>query len=349
MSPATRVAAPDESRARHPLPPGLEAPEGTEWIGRGLPDGTPGLVRVVLSTWNSERHLRPLLDSVLAQAWSPLELVVRDDGSKDSTPAILREYAARHENLRVELGPNIGMVRSYFRLLHAYAPGAAALALCDHDDVWHAGKIARAMAWLAEHGRAHGEAAPAMYCGRLRIVNENGEFLELAPVPERPLRIGNALVENVAGACTMVLNAPARDVMLGTTDLKGLRWPDWWYYLVMTALGTVLFDNEPHIDYRRHAGNTVGSPSGWNRIKAAWRMLHDGSLLRQLGEQADALRRNYGTRLDPGARAIVERYLERPRSLAGRVRLALAPGLYRQRSFDGLVVRVLLFFAGRSG
>ena len=42
---------------------------------------TPGLVRVLLSTYNSARFIRPMLDSVLAQTYAPLELWVRDDGS----------------------------------------------------------------------------------------------------------------------------------------------------------------------------------------------------------------------------------------------------------------------------
>lgn len=344
----TSVAGEPRVQHGHPVPAGLEAPAGTEWLGRGVPDGTPGLVRVILSTWNSERHVRPLLDSVLAQDYRPLELVVRDDGSADATPAILREYAARHDNLRVELGPNIGMVRSYFRLLHAYAPGADFLALCDHDDVWHGGKIARAAEWLAGHARAHGQGAPAMYTGRLRIVDEEGRFLELAGVPARPMTIGNALVENVAGACTMLLNAPARDLMLETRDVTGVRWPDWWYYLVMCSLGTVLFDAEPQIDYRRHGGNAVGSPSGWNRVRFAWRQARDGVMMRQLTAQAEALRRVYGTRLPSEARAILEEFLERPRTLPARLRQALGARIHRQRRAEGLVIRTMLFLAGRS-
>ena len=164
---------------------------------------TPGLVRVLLSTYNSERFLRPLLDSVLAQTYSPLELWVRDDGSRDSTPEILAEYARRFAGrIRVDAAPNVGMVRSYFALLRDAGREAEFTAFADHDDVWHADKIERAIRTL----RAHGENTPLMYTGRLHIVDDQLRHLANSLLPARPLSFPNALVENVAAACTMVVN-----------------------------------------------------------------------------------------------------------------------------------------------
>src|SRR5688500_4672665 len=106
---------------------------------------TPGLVRVLLSTYNSARFVRPLLDSVLAQTYAPLEVLVRDDGSRDETPAILAEYASRFPGrIRVDAAANVGMVRSYFTLLREAGRDAEFSAFADHDDVWHADKIERA-------------------------------------------------------------------------------------------------------------------------------------------------------------------------------------------------------------
>jgi glycosyltransferase involved in cell wall biosynthesis len=105
---------------------------------------TPGLVRVLLSTYNGAQFVRPLLDSVLAQTHNPLELWVRDDGSHDETPEILSEYARRFpESMRVDLGTNLGAVPSYFTLLRNAGVGAEFTALCGHDDVWHPDKIER--------------------------------------------------------------------------------------------------------------------------------------------------------------------------------------------------------------
>ncbi|MFL5607954.1 MAG: glycosyltransferase family 2 protein [Gemmatimonadaceae bacterium] len=304
---------------------------------------TSGLVRVILSTYNSERFIRPLVDSVLAQTHAPLELWVRDDGSRDATPEILRDYATRHpERVHLELGPNIGMVDSYFSVIRAAGRDAEYTAFCDHDDVWHPGKVARAVEVL----RAHGGAAPLMYTGRLRIMDHAGVHIGGSLLPSRELSFRNALVENVAAACTMVMNQAARDLLLTQQNLGGVVWPDWWFYLLVSAFGTVLYDETPWVDYRRHGGNAVGSPTGWRRVQEGWRIVRRGQLPTRLLAQARALRREFGSRLPESSRTALAEFLDRPASLAGRARHAATCGVYRQRAIDGAVIRLLLLTAG---
>ncbi len=53
------------------------------------------LVSIALCTCNGAAYLRPLLDSLLTQTHTPLEIVVVDDASTDETPALLATYADR--------------------------------------------------------------------------------------------------------------------------------------------------------------------------------------------------------------------------------------------------------------
>ncbi len=50
------------------------------------------LISVIMAAYNAERHLREALESVLAQDWSPFEVVVVDDGSTDATPEIAQSF-----------------------------------------------------------------------------------------------------------------------------------------------------------------------------------------------------------------------------------------------------------------
>ena len=52
-------------------------------------------VTVLLTTYNSERFVREQIDSILRQRGVELHLVARDDGSTDSTHAILDGYEER--------------------------------------------------------------------------------------------------------------------------------------------------------------------------------------------------------------------------------------------------------------
>jgi glycosyltransferase involved in cell wall biosynthesis len=53
-------------------------------------------VSVVICTYNQEQFVRDTLDSVLAQDYPELEIIVTDDGSTDGTPGILTEYEQRY-------------------------------------------------------------------------------------------------------------------------------------------------------------------------------------------------------------------------------------------------------------
>lgn len=62
----------------------------------GLPanDRAPA-VSIGMPVYNGERHIRPALESLLAQTFADFELIISDNASTDGTESICREYAAR--------------------------------------------------------------------------------------------------------------------------------------------------------------------------------------------------------------------------------------------------------------
>ena len=57
-------------------------------------------VQVLLSTYQGEQFLEEQMESLLRQTWKNLEILVRDDGSKDNTRKILEHYSENYENIR---------------------------------------------------------------------------------------------------------------------------------------------------------------------------------------------------------------------------------------------------------
>ena len=51
------------------------------------------LISVIVPIYNVEKYLRACVDSILAQNYSNLEVILVDDGSPDGCPAICDEYA----------------------------------------------------------------------------------------------------------------------------------------------------------------------------------------------------------------------------------------------------------------
>ncbi len=74
------------------------------------------LVSVIMAAYNAAEHIGEALDSVLAQDWRPLEVVVVDDGSTDDTAAVVRRYPdvvyVRQDNQGPSAARNAAVERS---------------------------------------------------------------------------------------------------------------------------------------------------------------------------------------------------------------------------------------------
>ncbi len=90
------------------------------------------LVNVIIPVYNGERFLRESLESVFAQTFQDYEIVCVNDGSKDSSLAILNEYRDR---IKVVQQANIGQAGA--RNAGANIGIATYLAFLDQDDRWY--------------------------------------------------------------------------------------------------------------------------------------------------------------------------------------------------------------------
>lgn len=67
------------------------------------------LISVIVAAYNIEAYLPRCLDSLLAQTYRPIQVIVVDDGAKDTTPEICDKYAAEHEEIQVIHRANGGL------------------------------------------------------------------------------------------------------------------------------------------------------------------------------------------------------------------------------------------------
>lgn len=104
------------------------------------------LVSVVIPAYNYERFLPAAIDSVLAQTYYPIELVVVDDGSTDGTHCVLGAYGDRIRSIRKK---NAGL--SAARNTGIRAANGDFIAFLDADDLWMPEKIERQMEIYAKH------------------------------------------------------------------------------------------------------------------------------------------------------------------------------------------------------
>jgi glycosyltransferase involved in cell wall biosynthesis len=123
------------------------------------------LVSVVTTTWNAADYLRETIESVLAQTYAPLEIIVVDDGSTDHTARVCASFGDRVRYIHQEkdsAGGSTAVVKAFAAARGKY------LAPLDHDDRWLPEKIERQV--------AAAEASPqagAVFT-RFRIIDSGG-------------------------------------------------------------------------------------------------------------------------------------------------------------------------------
>ena len=205
---------------------------------------TVPLVSCVVAVFNGERYLAESLQSVLAQTYPRLELIVVDDGSIDGTAQVIADFGRRVRCIRET---NSGLAAARNRGIAA-ASGDF-LAFLDADDVWLPDKIARQM----ERFRTR----PALEVSVTFIQNfwseEHGPGVEAAPADLRPM----------PGYCspTMVARRSVFErVGLYAPDLKTGACRDWF---IRAREANVVFDMLSDVLVRRrlHAANMSRRPA----------------------------------------------------------------------------------------
>lgn len=106
---------------------------------------TPPKVTVLMPVYNAERYLREAVDSILCQTFTDFEFLAIDDGSADSSAAILNSYT--DPRLRVVQNPrNLGLTAT---LNAGLAQGKGEyIARMDADDISLPERFARQVAFL---------------------------------------------------------------------------------------------------------------------------------------------------------------------------------------------------------
>lgn len=309
-------------------------------------------VDILLATYNGEPFLEEQLDSILGQTHRDWRIVVRDDGSSDATPEILRRYAARDPG-RIRIVKdgrgNLGVKENFSTLLRlAEAPYAMT---CDQDDVWLPEKIAACLAKARELESRFGQDMPVLAHCDLRVVDR--DLREIHPSyrryqhidPNNSRRLRRALLQNPAIGCGNLFNR--RLAELSAPVPPDARGHDWWLSLIAAARGRIGHVNGALALYRQHGENDNGAKN-WSLPAVARKLLTDGpgmvrrnrSILRGSQRQAGALLALHGEFMSAEDRQVVARYA----SIAERDPLSRRVDLIRNGIFfDGYLKNAGLF------
>ena len=289
----------------------------------------PPYVLILLGLYNGARFLPEQLASYEAQTLPDWGLIVSDDGSSDESAEMVRIFAARHPGHDVQLidGPRRGFARNFLHLIRAARGVAPFVALSDQDDVWLPQKLERAVGLLG--GSAD---RPALYCARTLICDETLRVTGESPLWPKSPSFGHALVQNLGGGNTMVLNEAAVDLVArAVTDSTQVMSHDWFLYQLITGSGGhVIFDSEPVLLYRQHGHNQIGANNSWSARLRRAKSLMAGEFRAWNDSNSAALLQNR-LLLTPEARATLGRFAQaREGGVLSRLSGLRASGVRRQ-------------------
>ena len=289
-----------------------------------------------MSTYNGAEHLKEQVDSVLAQEGVTLHLFVRDDGSKDRTVDILRDYESKNE-LELISGENLGVVGSFLDGLAHVPEGYDYVALCDQDDVWHADKLKRALDVLSTKDDSIPQAYASEYVFCDAQMNSQGR----SHLNQTGVDYAKMLYENMTSGNTMVFNRALLDLIV-QAGRDGVYCHDWWISLVATALGELTYDDYPCLEYRRTGSNASPTGSGGLKLlRYRIRTFFAGDGLDKTTAQLQKLDDCFGEMMEAEKRELLHRFLH-----GGRFVKAFAPVHLRQKMSDEAALR-FLFVIGK--
>lgn len=301
-------------------------------------------VQILLSAYNGEQYISEQIQSILHQTHAAVSILIRDDGSTDKTMELLDQWVTTHpDKIKLIKGTNVGVVSSFFVLLRTADAEADYYCFCDQDDVWLDHKVEHAIARLDSSIYTE---VPAMVFTSTYLTDDklNRKGAWPKPPAQEP-SFFNALYENIAIGATITMNRSARNLFINSqsVDSQKVLMHDWWFYLLVSAFGTVIYDNKPSMLYRQHNNNVVGgSNSIVGKLKSKWASFkrHTGKDL--LHKQASEFDRIYGSRLTGEQKEQLDLFLATRTRFMERLRYARKSKLYRQSKAESLLFKFFI-------
>lgn len=294
-------------------------------------------INILLSTYNGERFLAEQIQSIQKQTIKDWTLLIRDDGSTDRTPDIIREFVKQDQRIQwinenqIE---NFGVIKNFYTLLKYQA--ADVYFFSDQDDIWLEDKLEVTLL----EAQKHDLSKPLLVYTDLKIVNQQLEITHASMIKTQSAHANTTLLQEltentVTGGTMMINQALAKE----WNTCEGLLMHDWYLALVASARGKLAYLDIPTELYRQHDANVLGART-WSKRMKHWLRPHHlirkyWWLITSSQQQAQLL---LDLPLQPKDRDMVEAYVSLlTMPLTKRLATLKTYGFRKNRAFHTLV------------
>ena len=266
-------------------------------------------INIVMSTYNGEQFLAEQIDSIQQQTFKDWQLLIRDDGSSDQTPEIIKSFVAQDPRI-VFINEydreNFGVIKNFFTLIKH--DKADYYFFSDQDDVWLEDKLETMLA----AARQYPDQLPLMVYTDLCVVDQNLQVMNQSMIRSQSHHANTELVQEltentVTGGVAMINHALAER----WRTLDNIIMHDWYLAVLATAIGKLVYIDQPGELYRQHDNNVLGARTFTKRLKTwlsgpskmlekYWWLIHASQVQadkilqeNELGDEQEAVIRNY--------------------------------------------------------
>ena len=269
-------------------------------------------VCVMMSTYNGADFIEEQIESIRKQNQVAVDLYIRDDGSTDRTVELLRMYS-RYDGIFVWEERQTGVADSFWNLLERVGEYEY-YAFADQDDIWDCDKLIKAVRAIQ---KTENHESPLLYFSSHRKVDRQGELLW-----EKPGK---------------------------TADFKGggILHDAWIHKVCLCVGGSIVYDPEPHISYRIHGGNVVGTYHRKKNILTKFRRIFCLSKKNYHKKAALELLKGYSDIMPAKNRELVNLLAGYDRNIISRMRLVLSKQVFWPERKRDIIFR-LYVLTGRA-
>lgn len=204
-------------------------------------------VSVIIPNYNYGRFLSEAIDSVLAQTYRNIEIIVVDDGSTDDSLKILADYEKKGIKVIIQKNNGVGAARN---------SGAAKskgefIAFLDADDIWLPTKIERQLKQFTDE-------IGLVTCGMREFDSSTKKTLSYFMSKKTDWTVREILLLDypvVSGSAIMVRRS-AFEAVGGFDERKEMHpTEDWEFFYRLARVAQVFFVPEVLVEYRNHGNN----------------------------------------------------------------------------------------------
>lgn len=300
-------------------------------------------VLVLMSTYNGEKYLSEQLESILNQSVKNVDILIRDDGSKDNTIKIISKLLVKFpKRIKLEAKENKGVVRSFFELVKLASIDYDYYFFSDQDDYWNEKKIEKAI----EKMKNTHETKKIGYCSNLKLVDKNLNFMKIKYTKELIPSLKNCFIENIVTGCTYGANKSLfieikKDIENIEKYSEKIPMHDYHFYFLTVLYGDLIYDENSYISYRQHGNNVIGMEKNkvkfmFQRIKKVFKRKSNDKRI----EYLKFIRENYQDKLPTLEKEFLLELLENYNFLFKRLNFIFKNKFVRQNKLDCYLAKI---------